>query len=91
MLQRVRSEWTRRAEREIRAPRGATRTSDSTRPAPAFKPSAGCWASGRSRISLTRLRLTERAVEAMLRDVRIRIGARSRAQIAAWAAEYLGP
>jgi predicted ATPase/DNA-binding CsgD family transcriptional regulator len=38
----------------------------------------------------TRLRLTERAVEAVLRDVRTRIGARSRAQIAAWAAEHLG-
>jgi DNA-binding NarL/FixJ family response regulator len=39
----------------------------------------------------TRLRLTERAVEAALRDVRATIGARTRAQVAAWAAEHLGP
>jgi predicted ATPase/DNA-binding CsgD family transcriptional regulator len=38
----------------------------------------------------TRLRLSERAVEAALRDVRARIGARTRAQVAAWAAEHLG-
>jgi predicted ATPase/DNA-binding NarL/FixJ family response regulator len=38
----------------------------------------------------SRLRLTERAVEAGLRDVRTVLGLRSRAQLAAWSAEHLG-
>ncbi|MDT7789683.1 MAG: hypothetical protein QOF58_8102 [Pseudonocardiales bacterium] len=38
----------------------------------------------------TRLRVTERAVESTLRDIRATLRLRSRAQLAAWSAEHLG-
>ncbi len=38
----------------------------------------------------TRLRLSERAVETRLRDIRTTLGLRSRAQLAAWSVQHLG-